>query len=211
MLFFVSELRKKQKNWIEAVLSAKGWTRTDWARQASVDPSTLSKFFNDPQNTQILGATTVARLESVSPIKAYETLMAPRYGGLAETEAFAYEPQSSDNDDTATAVAAIKAKRNAVDAWVLSSRGLEAIGYCPGDVLLVDLNGAPKSGDIVCAQLYTRPGNAETVFRIFEPPYLVAATLDRALTKPLLIDNDQVGVRGVVIASIRPRTTRKAS
>ena len=50
-----------------------------------------------------------------------------------------------------------------------------------------------------------RNGRAETVFRIFEDPFLVAATLDRTLFKPWLIDNDRVIVRGVVIASLRER------
>lgn len=211
MLSLVTETRQQQLDWIEAVIDLKGWTRTDWARTAGVDPSTLSKFINDPQKAQTLGSNTVAKLKRVSPLPPYQTVATPRLGGLAETEAFTYKPPSNDGDDTAAAVSAIMAKHNAVDAWVLSSRGLDAIGYYPGDVLLVDLNGIPKAGDIVCAQLYTRPGNAETVFRIYEPPYLVAATLDRALTKPLLVDNDQIGIRGVVITSIRPRTARIAS
>lgn len=53
--------------------------------------------------------------------------------------------------------------------------------------------------------VYDRTGRAETIFRLYEDPFLVAATLDKGLMKPHLIDNDRVVVRGVVIASFRER------
>jgi hypothetical protein len=57
---------------------------------------------------------------------------------------------------------------------------------------------------VVCAQVYQWPsGTAQTVFRIFEPPYLVAATDDPTERRPLLIDNNQVTVKGVVTQSLR--------
>jgi SOS-response transcriptional repressor LexA len=88
---------------------------------------------------------------------------------------------------------------------VLRSRSLESAGYMPGDILMVDLNGRPEPGDVVCAQIYDRSGKAETIFRIYEHPFLVAATLDGRLMKPHLVDNDRVVIRGVVIASLRER------
>jgi SOS-response transcriptional repressor LexA len=88
---------------------------------------------------------------------------------------------------------------------VLRSRCLEVAGYVPGDVLMVDMNAKPEQGDVVCAQVYDRLGRAETVFRIFEDPFLVASSLDGTFFKPLLIDNERVVVRGVVVASFRDR------
>lgn len=70
---------------------------------------------------------------------------------------------------------------------------------------MVDLNARPEVGDVVCAQVYDRAGKGETVFRVFEDPFLVAATLDTKLIRPLLIDNDRVVIRGVVVASFRER------
>jgi hypothetical protein len=41
-------------------------------------------------------------------------------------------------------------------------------------------------------------------------PYLAAATMERRHIRPLLIDDEQVVVRGVVVASVRPRLSRLA-
>jgi hypothetical protein len=58
----------------------------------------------------------------------------------------------------------------------------------------------------VCAQLYRwSEGRADTVFRLYEPPYLVAMTRDAELRKPALVDNDRVIIKGVVILTLRPR------
>lgn len=132
---------------------------------------------------------------------------APR--GLAENEATPYVADDEDSS-TAAAIAAVKGGRNGVDAWILQARALEHAGYLPGDVLMVDLNSEPHDGDVVCAQIYDLRGRAETVFRIFERPYLVAATLDRTHFKPIYVD-ERVSIRGVVINLIRPRLSRLAS
>ena len=103
------------------------------------------------------------------------------------------------------------ASRNAVDPWTLKSRALETAGYLPGDVMIVDLNGGAEPGDVVCAQLYDwSRSKAETVFRIYEPPYLVPATFDPRLRRIIVVDNENAMIRGVVIASIRPRQARAA-
>lgn len=76
----------------------------------------------------------------------------------------------------------------------------------PGDVVVVDLAATPTRGDVVCAQVYRwHEGKAETVFRIFEPPYLVAASAAPALRMPLVVDNDRVMIKGVVTHSLRAR------
>lgn len=173
------------------------------ARRTGKNPSTFSKFLNDPDKKALLDNSTVTLIEEASGIKAYEHSLSGKARGLAESESSRYdaEPMAPGN----IAVDAMKAGRNGVDPWVLHSRCLETAGYMPGDVLIVDLNAKPGPGDVVCAQVYDRSGKAETVFRIFEDPFLVAATMDASLIKPLLIDNDRVVVRGVVIASVRER------
>jgi hypothetical protein len=70
----------------------------------------------------------------------------------------------------------------------------------PGDTVLVDLSTPPKAGEPCCAQVYDwRGGKAETVMRLFEPPYLVAATFDANLRKPLLVDSERVVVKGLIM------------
>lgn len=91
--------------------------------------------------------------------------------------------------------------------WINKSRALELYGYQPGDMLLVDFGVRPVFGDVVCAQIYNlERGTAETVIRVFEPPYLTTKSLDmNAAWRPQLIDNERVVVRGTVIRSIRER------
>lgn len=203
MFCVVENVRRKQLQWLAFIRQVKGWSDADIARQTGRNASTLSKFLNDPENAAQLSARTVALIEQASGIPAYQSENVVKPRGLAEVESTPYEAEQVTAIDGA--VRALKGERNAVDPWILRSRSLEAAGYIPGDILMVDLNARPSPGDVVCAQVYDRTGKAETIFRLYEHPFLVAASLDAALLKPHLIDNDRVVVRGVVIASFRER------
>lgn len=196
--------RAKQLAWIQAILVFRGWTPTRLAREAKISQSTLAKFLGDPLDAAHLSLRSVEKIAQVSPLAPYLT-ESPHHGrGLSETDAEPFAP--GDRNDAATrAILAAKGERNHVDPWILHSRALEAAGYLPGDILLVDLNENARDGDVVCAQVYDRSGNAETIFRVLERPFLVAAPLERRPIRPLLVDDEQVVVRGVVVATIRPR------
>ncbi|MET3601021.1 helix-turn-helix domain-containing protein [Martelella mangrovi] len=204
MLCVVENVRQKHLDWVRFILGHKRWSQTRLAKEAGLDPSTLSRFLKDePDNTRMLNSYSIENIERVSGIPAFETSLPvlPRGLGEKESEPFDAEPLSS----VSGAVAAIKQGRNGVDPWVLRSRCLETAGYMPGDIVIIDLGATPRPGDVVCAQVYDNSGRAETVMRIFEYPFLVAASMDARLFKPLLVDNERVVVRGVVIASIRER------
>lgn len=203
MFCVVENIRRQQLDWLDFVLRAKGWKVAELSRRTKINASTFAKFRNDPENKARLEPSTIMLIEEASGIKAYENSVHGKPRGLAESESSRYEAEPLDVVDGA--VKAMQSDRNGMDPWVLRSRCLEAAGYLPGDVLMVDLNARPQAGDIVCAQVYDRAGQADTVFRILEDPFLVASTLDRTLVKPLLIDNDRVVVRGVVVASFRER------
>jgi len=87
-------------------------------------------------------------------------------------------------------------------AWVLRSRALENAGYILDDILILEGNKAPRSGDIVCAQIYDGM-DARTVFRIYKPPYLLSATSISKLNDPILIDGNRVKIMGTVTESLR--------
>lgn len=203
MLSLVENVRRKQIVWVEAILEHKGWRVSRLAKEAGVDHSTIAKFFNDPSNSAQINTTTVEKLALAGGIPPYQTLAPSAPRGLSESEAEPY--LSSADPGISRAISALKDGRNGVDAWVLHSRALEEAGYFPGDILLIDLNGEPQDGDAVCAQVYGKNGGAQTVMRIYEKPFLVAATKDRALRKPLLVDGENVIVRGFVMATLRPR------
>lgn len=126
--------------------------------------------------------------------------------GFAEAEAIPFTTRTLDaGDPIAAAVEAMCANRNAADAWVMKSRALEAIGYQPGDILIVDMNQAPQPGDVVCANIIDwQRGGTETVFRVFQPPCLVAAPVAAGFLKPYMIDQNVV-IKGTVIATLCPR------
>jgi SOS-response transcriptional repressor LexA len=202
-------LRRKQLAWLNAVLEFSMWNVTRLAREAGVSQSTLAKFLNDPENLAQLSTNTVEKVSAVGGIRPYETKPATTPRGIAEKEAIPFS--STDEQVGFSRLIAAMTAGNSLVPWVLNSRALEAFGYLPGDILIVDLNATAQDGDIVCAQLYDRNGEAETVFRIFEHPFLVAATMDRKAIKPLLIDNSSVVIRGVVTSSHRPRAVQLAS
>lgn len=208
MLLVVDNTRQKQLAWLEAIQSATGWTQQELSRRAQVSHSTLSRFRNDRENQAVLDTTTVGRLAAVSPVPHYENRRLT-IDGLAEGEAeeLGALPREA---AVSRAVGAMRQGENALDAWVLRSRALENLGYLPGDVVMVDLSQQPIDGDIVCAQITDRQGNVETAFRLYQRPYLLAASNDRHLLKPMLID-ERVMIMGTVVASIRPRQTRLAS
>jgi hypothetical protein len=60
-----------------------------------------------------------------------------------------------------------------------------------------------RPGDVVIAQVYDRGGSAKTVLRRFEPPVLVAASMDPEDWRVHVVDGNNVLIRGKVVASWR--------
>lgn len=199
-------VRAAQLVWLRDVLTRSGLSQTELARRIKRDPSTLAKFLSTRARAgHTLQADIIEAISRVTSIPTSRAIGAAAPTGMREAEATPYQALPNDGSDVARMVASMLADRNAVDPWTIRSRALETAGIMPGDVLLVDLNEHPRSGDVVCAQLYDAAGDAETVFRIFERPFLTSATYDRSLMRPHLVDDDRVVIRGTMITSIRPR------
>lgn len=166
------------------------------ARRANVSASTIYRWFDDehPFTPSLTSVRKIAQAFGV-PMPGDED--APR--GFAEGEASrltaAQEP------------AELKAGENQ-GVWLIGSRSLELAGIIPGDMVLVDMGETPRSGDVVCAQVYNLDrGTAETKFRHYEPPFLMTRTMDPAASeRPLFVDNERVWVAGVVIRTLRVRS-----
>lgn len=203
MLSLVENARRKQMAWVEAILDHRKWRASRLAKEAGIDQSTISKFLNDPLNAAQLNTLSVEKIARVGGIPPYQSAPINPPRGLAETEATLYEGDPASG--LQFALEALKAGKNGINTWLLHSRALENAGYVPGDILVVDLNASPAPGDAVYAEVFDRVGRPEAVMRLYEDPFLVAASLDRDFMRPLLVDNDRVVVRGVVIASVRPR------
>ena len=197
-----------QRHYIQDILSRTGWTQTELAKRAGLDPSTLSRFLVRTDSAHALRPSTLKRIAHVSGI-AFDDKKpdgAATSSGFAESEAqLLAQPLST---SITRAIAALGCGEPGTDAWVMRSRALELAGCRPDDILIVRLGETPLRGDIVCAQIYDWANNrAETVFRLFQPPYLVAASAEPALLAPIAIDGDKATIKGVVLHVLRNRST----
>jgi hypothetical protein len=198
--------REEQRAWLQELLARTREAPTALAVKAGLAPTTLTRFLNNPEHATALSARTISAVEKATGVR-FGAFPAP---ALREREAepFAYDHGAEPID--AMVRAAVR-ETNGIDPWTLRSRALEAAGYLPGDILIVDLNGDPKTGDVVCAQIYDwARGKAETIFRLWEPPLLVSATFEPGLRKAHIVDQQNVIIKGVVVASIRARQARAA-
>lgn len=71
MLAIVENPRRKQLDWIGAILEHKGWRPSRLAKAAKIDHSTLSKFLNDPLNAAHLNSTSVEKIAAAGGIPPY--------------------------------------------------------------------------------------------------------------------------------------------
>jgi hypothetical protein len=178
------------------------------AKKAKLAQTTITRFLR-PEAPFALNVHTIAKIEDASGV-AFQ-------GSGAEPTARTHEaiPFSEDSDEMTRIREigrTIAIHSNGLAKWSLRSRALETAGYMPGDILVVDLNLQQQPGDVVCAQLYDWPrGSAHTVFRKWEPPYLVSATFDQSALAPIYVDNRNVMIKGVVVMSLRTRQARAAA
>lgn len=188
------------RDYVREVVKQKNQKPTPLAKAIRVAPSTLTRILKQPDDSSVtLSAGVLAKLQAFSGIPPPQLDLAsptPRVSGVRE-DAVPYQYEGSEFD---TAIKLLVGKRRNADPWTIKTRALECAGYLPGDVVIVDLGAQAMAGEPVCAQVYDwRKGTAETVMRIFEPPYLVAATYDSSLRKPLLVDDDRVTIKGLIL------------
>lgn len=189
--------------WLQRVLASKDWKPHRLAKEAGVSPATISRALNDDSFTT--STTTIEKIVRATGVPAPTGIgmMVPnsKLRSFAEPEA---EYVASPQDITGSEQAGQQA------TWKLSSRALDLAGYLPGDLLIVDPTISPVARDIVCVQIYSREKmSAETVFRVFDPPYVVTRSTDPAAErKPLLIDQERASIWGTVIKVVRIRGTK---
>lgn len=198
-------LREEQLDFLARVMAETKLSRHALAIRSDILPPTLTMFVNSKKGA-VLKAETIRKIEIATGIRFGAEAL--RRVDLRQSES---EPFKGVLPVAGTDATTLWGRANGVDPWTLRSRALECAGYMPGDILVVDLNAEPKPGDVVCAQLYDwSGGKADTIFRLWEPPYLQPATLDSSLRKIIPVDNDKTFISGVVIASFRGRQARAA-
>lgn len=197
----------KQRAYLRQVMRETPFsTLTKIASAIESPPSTLTRFFNKkPGAPKSLKQITMERIAEQSGVPlpfADAPATAPKSG--TRTRGVRFEGELYKPAAAASAIdRAVRALTNgapAIDAWALRTRALENRGFLPGDIVLVDLGRVPAPGDNVCAQVYDRAGKpAEIVFRVYDPPYLLAASDDPLVRKPIHIDPEHVAIKGVLL------------
>lgn len=199
--------KEEQVAWIRAVERYLGVSTTELARRAKLAPSTLQRPLNDKGWTGMVSGKTLAAVADAAGLRPLE-FPNPTIG-LNEPEAvpFVYDERAdaiASNFDRA--IRELVRGRNGRDAWVMHSYALELAGVLPGDVLIVDMNLTARPKDIVCAQLYQWSAmKADTVFRIYEPPYLMTSSMRYGTQKPVPVDDQDAVIKGVVDGIFRRR------
>lgn len=88
------------------------------------------------------------------------------------------------------------------------SEVLNLDGFRPGDICDFDMDVKPEAGDFVVAQqhLLQTGGQAITVLRIYQPPYLLTRSTDLTVDhRPLYVDNERVVIVGTFVRLLRER------
>lgn len=88
-------------------------------------------------------------------------------------------------------------------AYALEVRddSLNLAGFLPGDIVFSELDRRVKKGDVAVTQHYEKQ-DAQTLLRIYEPPYLRPHSTSAAF-KPLHLEEDDVRVVSPVIRLVR--------
>lgn len=181
-------------------------TPSGMAAAIGLAPSTFTRFMKEPDGSEkTLSARTMDKVEELRQVNSDAPVFTQAQSQWQTIREEA-EPFKMSDEDTVLgrALRELMNNRPGVDPWTLRSRALELEGFMPGDIVLVDLNATPAPGDAVCAQVYDRGGvRAETVMRQFRNTgavsLLMPRSLDPTLQQPLVVDNDRVLIRGVLL------------
>jgi transcriptional regulator with XRE-family HTH domain len=203
----MADPRDSTRAWLKSILASTGWTATELSRRAHLSQTTLTRFLNDPEYSNDLSRRTIQAIAHAAQVP--QPGFVPersRARGFSDSDAVHYSAESSKDAAISRMIQGLTSQ-NGIDPWVMKTRALEHAGYLPDDILIIDLNASPVTRDAVCAQIYDASGTrAETIMRIWQPPYLIGFSSDEAFQRPILLDNpDMISIRGVIIASIRPR------
>lgn len=199
-----AEERERILEWVEWLRVRTGETLSDLAEHAGLSSNTLTRL--KQREGALLDALSTRMLCEYTGLPGPELYKLGHTTGFTE-EAVRFDPVAGDIDPAVSSFLKTLTKdRPDATAWILKTRAIEGSGYMQGDMVIADARVQPRAGDAVCAQVVDlRTGAAEIVFRLFEPPYLIASNTAASLRKPLLIDDERVIVMGTVTESLRLR------
>lgn len=202
----MNQTQRETKDWLKAMASHLGLSMSQLARNAGMAASTLTRYVNDETDTLTIQQSSLEAVANFTGFRPYQFPGRSR-PGFNEPDAIPFEL-----DDRVpapwvrSAVLEARSGRNGIEAWVMKGAALDAMGILPGDVIIVDQNLKPKPGDVVVAQIvdYGR-GSAETVIRVYQPPYICSHSVRLGPMRPEQVDEDRVSIAGTAIGFLRTR------
>jgi AcrR family transcriptional regulator len=207
------ELHTSQVAALSDLLVRHGIKATTLAKRAGVSPSTVTRKLAD-SDVSVFDAPTWAKLFRAVGEEA------PSFGGSTPSARIVDDRRdvvalSLDDvgNDIEVAVRAFISGRPHLSAWVLNTRALDALGYFPGDIVVVNDVREPRHGEMVVANLldWQRANGARAVLRLFHSTQLLAASSDPKLIVPIPIHPDWVVIKGVVEMMFRRTTATPAA
>jgi AraC-like DNA-binding protein len=183
------------RQWIEAILAEKNWSKARLAKEAGFPTSTITRLFHDDY-------TGSMNMASIAKIVRASGKPAPRnIGGIDVDEGFS-EPQA-----TMYTGQPEEDLHLGQTQWTCNTASLTSMGLMPGDSFILDQNTQPKYRDMIVVQKYDhQTATAETLLRVFAdgfaytPSYLIDGT------PRIYLDGNTAACMGVIIKSWRSRT-----
>jgi DNA-binding phage protein len=197
-----ANMRAVIKDWLESVMRRHNVTARQIAlKSQGISPSTIYRAFEE--NGQFVMSTTkLAQIATAFGEDLPDVLARPGAPEpLADSSAEEVTPYAGPLNGGSANLS------NQQATWTVSTTALDLEGYMPGDKVIVDQSVLPQPGDIVCARVFNiQRGNAETVLRLFQPPFLLTRSTNRKKeAKPLYVDNERVLLCGTVVRMVRER------
>jgi DNA-binding phage protein len=195
-------LRETIRAWLDTVIAKHGVTARKVATQSGIAPSTIYRAL-EVDGDFVMSTTILAKISNAfnepmpTGMGGADRHVAGR-AGFADQDLVAFVGPAPDMP--------AKPEDNHYRARVMSDvLNLEHIR--PGDVLDFDMRLEPRAGDIVVAQHYNlHRAGAETVLRVYQPPYLLTRSSNPAVDqRPMLVDNERVKIMGTFIRLVRHR------
>ncbi|PJN95096.1 hypothetical protein CNY89_10525 [Amaricoccus sp. HAR-UPW-R2A-40] len=183
---------------------ARGLSQGQLGEKAGIDQPSVSRFELGTRRPSIGQTMALAEALGIDPRELLPSRSTDQATGRALSGAVT--PAAPNVLQRLAESIASVASRPGFDLWQVRDRSMQTAGYLPGDFMLVRELGDEGAdilhvGDAVIAQVLSPvSGEAETVFRRFDPPFLMPSSLDPE-DKPVLGIDAQI--RGKVVASWR--------
>lgn len=208
-----AQLPTMDVEWFKRQQRQKGLTIVDLGDAIGRDRSIVSRFYTGRQKMSFEQAERIAEVLEVPLAEvltragiAERRIAQELEPGFRDSDAAVWVPKATSGGDRDAKMAEVLGLRPGVDIWEVRGKSLMLLGFFPGDKILVDSHLAPKAktGDVVVAQVYDRHmGTAKTLLRQLQQPVLISHSTEPSDWKPYVVDQDNVNISGVIIASWR--------